>query len=84
MVSFPDGVRYLWSPSVAGSLTFCFRREGEKGRVCITEDPPNKRGSHVRVCGEAANQPETPILILLGWFLQVQIYEQFLESLVAW
>jgi hypothetical protein len=83
-VSFRNGVRYRWTPNFAGSLTFCFRREGEKGRVCVTEEPPSTRGSRVQVCSEAADQPETPVLILLGWFLQVQIYEQFLESLVAW
>ena len=84
VVSFPDGVRYHFRPSFPGSRTWCFRREGEKARVCVAEDPPNRRGSKVRVCGDAASQPETPILLLVGWFLQVQIYERFMTSLVVW
>jgi hypothetical protein len=83
-VKFRNGVQYYCSRSHVWSTTYCFRRESRKASVCVSQEAPSKRGSRVTVCGEAASLPETPVLVLLGWFVEILMAEKLAETSVAW
>lgn len=69
-VSFADGAEYCWNPSHIWSTTWCFRGGGKKASLCVSEQTPQKAGARVRMCTDAAQLPEMPVLLLLGWYLR--------------
>jgi hypothetical protein len=84
LVQFRDGTRYCWNSSHIWSTTYCFRREGEKASVCVSQEVPSRKGSHVTVCSGAAILPETPVLVMLGWFLETLLFERLAQTIVSW
>lgn len=83
IVTFESGSKYCWNTSHIWSDTHCFRREGQKASVCVDQGPPSKTGSRVTVCAGAAALPETPVLVLLGGFLEVLLSEKLTRT-VTW
>jgi hypothetical protein len=79
LVVFQNGVKYCWNPSHIWSTTYCFRRESKAAAVCAALSPASRKGSPLRVCGEAAGQPETPILVLLSGFFAVMRLKRLME-----
>ena len=84
VVKFRNGVQYYCTRSHIWSTTYCFRRENRKASVCVSEEPPSTKGSRVTVCPEAADSPETPVIVLLGWFFEILMAEKLAEMSVAW
>ncbi len=82
-VQFKNGARYCWNTIHFWSTRWCFRRENGDGSACVTGDPPSREGSHVKICPDAADLPETPILVLLGWFLEVLLHEHLSKAVVC-
>jgi hypothetical protein len=70
VVSFAGGAEYCWNPSHVWSTTWCFRSGGKKASLCVSEQTPQKTGARVRMCAEAVQLPEMPVLLLLGWYLR--------------
>jgi hypothetical protein len=84
VVSFAGGPSYCWNRSKIWSPTWCFRRQGESRgcSICVSQRAgPLRDGATVKVCGEAALLPETPILVLLAWYLRVMAFEILTESI---
>jgi hypothetical protein len=84
IVKFRSGVQYCWNSSHIWSTTYCFRRKGQKPSVCVSQEVPSRRGSRVTVCADAIAMPETPVLILLGWFLEILVFERLAETSISW
>ena len=70
VVSFAGGAEYCWNPSHIWSTTWCFRSGGKKASLCVSEQTPQRAGARVRMCADAAQLPEMPVLLLLGWYLR--------------
>ena len=83
LVRFKSGARYCWNTSHIWSTTYCFRREGQKASVCVSQEAPSRKGSRVTVCCDAAGLPETPVLVLLGWFLEILVFERLAETSIT-
>ena len=83
VVTFHGGVQYSWNSRI-WSATYCFRRGSRRSSVCVSQEAPSRKGSRVTVCTDAAGLPETPVLILLGWFLEILVFERFAETSIAW
>jgi len=84
VVSFASGVRYCWNRAHVWSASWCFRREGERSSVCVTQEAgPLKSGGKAIVCCDAAPLAETPVLVLLAWYLRVLMFARMAESIVV-
>jgi len=83
IVTFESGVRYCWNPTHVWSTSHCFRREGQAATVCMVQGAPSRKGSKVLICADASRLPETPVLILLGGFLEVLLFER-LATVINW
>ncbi len=83
-VSFSTGERYRWNRADLLSGCWCFHREGSKKSVCVSQKAgPLNSGGNVKVCAGAVSHPESPILVLLGWYLRVLAFERLAESVVS-
>jgi len=83
-VTFAGGRRYCWNRSQLWSPTWCFRPQGEAQRssICVSQQAgPLRSGARVKVCADAAGRPETPVLVLLAWYLRVLAFEQLTEAI---
>lgn len=84
MVSFDSGVRYRWRKADMWGGKWCFRHAERKSSVCLSQEAgPLIQGGKVSVCCGAADLPETPILLLLAWFLRIMDFEMLVEG-VFW
>jgi hypothetical protein len=82
VVAFASGRRLCWTREHVWSVKWCFRCEENKSAVCVTQAAgPLTEGGRVAVCGSAADLPETPVLILLAWFLRLLEFERLVESI---
>ncbi|MCL4402744.1 MAG: hypothetical protein M1436_08800 [Acidobacteria bacterium] len=82
VVSFASGARYCWNRAHIWSASWCFRREGERSAVCLSQHAgPLMGGARVNICCERAAAPETPLLILLACYLRVLTFERLAESI---
>lgn len=82
MVSFATGARYCWKRANIWGTRWCFRREGQASSVCLSQQAgPLISGGKVTVCCGAADLPETPVLVLLAWYLRVLDFEMFTEGI---
>ncbi len=80
-VAFASGARYSWIRQHPWSSRWCFRSKEPKSMVCVTQEArPLQSGSKVTVCCDAAGNPETPLLVLLAWYLRVLDFERLTES----
>ena len=83
IVRFRSGVHFCWNRTHIWSTTHCFRRDSRYASVCTSQEVPSRKGSRVTICDDAVDMPETPVLIVLGWFLEVLTCERLLESPVC-
>lgn len=82
MVSFDSGVRYRWNKTDIWGSKWCFRHAEQKSSVCLSQEAgPLSQGGKVSVCCGAADLPETPVLLLLAWFLRIMNFEMLEEGL---
>lgn len=84
VVKFRNGAEFYCNRSHVWSTTYCFRRNDRSGSVCISQEAPSKPGSRVTVCADAIRMAETPVLVVLGWYVEILMAERFVETAVAW
>ena len=54
----------------------------QKSSVCLSQEAgPLMQGGKVSVCCGAADLPETPVLLLLAWFLRIMDFEMLMEGI---
>ena len=54
----------------------------QKSSVCLSQETgPLTQGGKVSVCCGAADLPETPVLLLLAWFLRIMDFEMLVEGI---
>lgn len=81
-VAFTSGARYCWNRARIWSPQWCFRREGETASICVSQYAGAlTEGAKVKLCGEAAQLPETAVLVLLAWYLRVVAFETLTEQI---
>jgi hypothetical protein len=81
LVTFASGVCYCWNRTRIWSSQWCFRREGQAS-ICMTQHAgPLTEGGRVSVCQEAAQVPETAVLVLLAWYLRVLAFETLIQAI---
>jgi len=82
MVSFDSGVRYRWRRSDIWGSKWCFHRVEDKSSVCLSQETGALiEGGRVAVCRGAVDLPETPVLLLLAWFLRIMDFEMLIEGI---
>jgi hypothetical protein len=82
LVSFDSGGRYRWKRSDIWGTKWCFRRADDKSSVCLSQEAgPLIEGGRVSVCCGMADLPETPVLLLLAWFLRIMDFEMLVEGI---
>jgi hypothetical protein len=84
LVKFTTGRTYCWTTSHIWSTTYLLRGGEPVPSECITHEAPSMAGSRVTVCAAAACLPETPVLVLLGWFLEVGARDRVAIAATAW
>jgi len=81
-VSFDSGVRYRWKRADIWGGRWCFRQAEQKSSVCLSQEAGAlAQGGKVTVCCGAAGLPETPVLLLLAWFLRIMDFEMLVEGI---
>ncbi len=71
MARFANGRVYCWIREHLWSNKWCFRCKLHKA-VCVSQDTlPLTAASRVAVCVDATHLPETPVLVLLAWYLRL-------------
>lgn len=81
VLTFTDGRRFCWTREHIWSTNWCFRCKENKSLVCVSQEAgPLAGGGRVSVCSDAANLPETTILVLLAWYLRVLEFEKLMEA----
>jgi hypothetical protein len=83
IVTFADGTEYCWNPAHIWSTTWCFRRSGQKASLCVSQQTPQKTGARVRLCVEAGECQEMPVLLLLGLYLRRLALERLGEMITG-
>jgi hypothetical protein len=82
VVTFAGGTKYRWRKRGLRPGRWCFRREGDRSSVCVSQlAGPLARGARVTVCPGAAAQPETPVLVLLAWYLRILEYQAEMDRM---
>ncbi|MGA2269300.1 MAG: hypothetical protein ABSH44_12595 [Bryobacteraceae bacterium] len=82
VVSFDSGVCYRWRKASVWGDKWCFCHQEQKSSVCLSQDTgPLTQGGKVSVCCGAADLPETPVLLLLAWFLRILDFEMLVEGI---
>lgn len=82
IVSFTAGSRYRWKKLDLVHERWCFRSLRDQSAVCLQQESgPLAQGGKVSMCCGAAEQPETPILLLLAWFLRILDFEMLVEGI---
>jgi len=83
VVSFTAGTQYCWNRARIWSTNWCFRCKEHKSTVCVSQEAGSLTGGgKVVICSDAAHLPETPVLVLLAWYLRVLAFERLAESLI--
>lgn len=81
-VAFSTGKHFGWAREHPWASTWCFRSKEHKSTVCVSQRAgPLTAGAKVTVCPNAATAPETPLLVLLAWYLRVVEFEKLSESI---
>ncbi len=84
VVAFASGVSYRWTRRGLLHGRHCFRRQDGKSSVCVSQQAgPLLSGGKVEICCDAARSPETPLLVLLAWYLRVLAFEKLAEAVVC-
>jgi hypothetical protein len=80
-VTFSSGDRYTWTREHFWSTTRCFRPQDNSSAVCLSlESSPLTAGGKVTACAGAAPS-DTPILVLLAWYLRLLEFGRLSESI---
>jgi len=76
-VEFSNGARYEWRrPHLLGAA-WCFRRHGDKSSICVEQASESLQGGgKVTLCCDGGPEPETPVLVLLAWYLRILSFER--------
>lgn len=81
IVTFAGGARYCWNRAKIWSSQWCFRREGQAS-ICMSQHAGAlTEGGKVSVCEQAAQMPETAVLVLLAWYLRVLAFQNLTEAI---
>jgi hypothetical protein len=81
-VTFTAGARYCWRKRGLRPGRWCFRREDDSSSVCVSQlAGPVVTGAKVTICPGAASQPETPVLVLLAWYLRILEYQAEIDRM---
>ncbi len=84
VVSFSAGPQYCWNKASIWSSNWCFRCKEHKSTVCVAQEAGSlTAGGKVMICSDAAQLPETPVLVLLAWYLRVLSLEGLAESMLS-
>jgi hypothetical protein len=79
---FNSGARYRWRKASVWGHKWCFCHPEKKSCVCLSQETgPLTQGGKVSVCCGEAGLPETPILLLLAWFLRILDFEMLVEGI---
>jgi hypothetical protein len=82
VVSFDSGAHYRWKKADVLGSRWCFRHREQNSSVCLSQEAgPLTKGGKVAVCCGAADLPETPVLLLLAWFLRIMDFEMLVEGI---
>lgn len=82
VVTFDSGVRYRWRKAHVWGNSWCFCCQDLKKTVCLSlAAGPLTQGAKVSVCCGARAKPETPVLLMLAWFLRIMDFEMLLEGI---
>jgi len=82
LVSFESGARYRWRKADIWGSKWCFRHQEQGSSVCLSQETgPLTQGGRVSVCCGAVDSPETPVLLLLAWFLRIMDFEMLVEGI---
>jgi hypothetical protein len=80
-VIFDSGARFRWRKAHIWGGGWCFQRMDAESSICLSQEAgPLTQGGKVSVCAAAADQPETPVLVLLAWFLRIVDFEMLVEG----
>jgi len=82
VVTFQSGARYRWKKTAMFGDKWCFRTEEQSSSVCVRQEAGALRqGGKVSICCGAEDLPETPVLLLLAWFLRILDFEMLAEGI---
>jgi hypothetical protein len=82
VVTFASGVEYRWRRSKLWSDRWCFSLPHQRSSICVSQEAgPLTKGGQVAVCCGAADLAETPVLLLLAWFLRVLEFEMLVGGI---
>jgi hypothetical protein len=77
-----NGARYCWAREHIWSPVWCFHGKESRSAVCVAQQAgPLAAGGKAVICAEAAKSPDTPILVLLAWYLRVLEFQKLSECL---
>jgi hypothetical protein len=80
-VHFSNGAHYQWTRHNIWGTKWCFRREDAKSSICVDQESDSlQTGGKVTLGCGGGIQPETPILILLAWYLRVLAFERLVND----
>ncbi len=78
---FADGRKFHWTREHIWSARWCFRSGRQKSAVCVSQEVGAvMSGGKVAVCSGAQEREETPVLILLAWYLRILETVELSES----
>ena len=81
VVSFHSGVRYRWRRANVWGTKWCFCHPEQKSSVCVSQETGAlTAGGKVAVCCGSSGLVETPVLLLLAWFLRILQFEMLTEG----
>ncbi len=84
VVVFADGRKFHWTREHIWSARWCFRSRQQKSAVCISQQVGAvMSGCKVAVCSDAVEREETPVLILLAWYLRILETLELSESVLV-
>lgn len=80
-VDLSSGRSYCWNRKHVLSRTWCFRSLDNQSTVCVSQEAgPLISGGAVTLCPQAAQSPDTALLVLLAWYLRVLEFETLSNS----
>lgn len=81
-VTFASGARYWWSHEHFWTGGWCFRSCDDRSAVCVTQHAgPLTAGGQVTVCDDTGPSAETPLLVLLAWYLRLLQFDRLADSI---
>lgn len=83
VAAFAGGRKYLWTRERLWSSRWCFRSKEQSSSVCVSQEVGAlMNGGKVAICSGAMERAETPVLILLAWYLRILEVVELSESVL--